>query len=113
MLQFSVLFCAGTLWGQAAVFNQYELEDGTLVTVQGEAPPPSAIEIPPSQEDVAAAEAAVAEQAAAVRALKEQQGLGNQVKQTRLLLGWYILPACIVPLFLQLKHLMLLSAAEL
>lgn len=47
--------------------------------MQGEAPAPSAVELPPSAEDVAAAEAAVAEQGAAVRALKEQQGLANQV----------------------------------
>lgn len=68
---------AGTPWGQAAVFNQYELEDGTIVTVQGEQVGPSSIEVPPSKEDVAAAEAAVQEQAAAVRALKEGQGLTN------------------------------------
>jgi hypothetical protein len=60
------------------VFRQYELEDGTLVTVQGEEPPQ--IQLPPSAEEVAAAEAAVAEQAAAVRALKEEQGLTNQVR---------------------------------
>lgn len=47
------------------------------MTVQGEQPGPSSIEVPPSQEDVAAAEAAVQEQAAAVRALKEGEGLGN------------------------------------
>jgi len=84
------LFCArclclllGTPWGQSAVFSQYELEDGTIVTVQGEQIGPSSIEIPPSQEDVAAAEAAVQEQAAAVRALKEGQGLGNQDPQVQ------------------------------
>lgn len=60
------------------MFRQYELEDGTLVTVQGEEPPQ--IQLPPSAEEVAAAEAAVAEQAAAVRALKEEQGLTNQVR---------------------------------
>lgn len=61
------------------MFKQYELEDGTVVTVQGQEPPPSSIEIPPSQEDVDAAAAAVQEQAAAVRQLKEEQGLSNQV----------------------------------
>lgn len=80
---FNVHELDGTLWGQSAVFTQYELEDGTVVTVQGEAPPPPAFEIPPSQEDVDAAEAAVAEQAAAVRALKEQQGLSNQDPQVQ------------------------------
>ena len=67
----------GTPWGQAAVFNQYELEDGTIVTVQGEQVGPSSIEVPPGDEEEAAAEAAVQEQAAAVRALKEGQGLTN------------------------------------
>lgn len=74
---------AGTPWGQSAVFSQYELEDGTIVTVQGEQVAPSSIEVPPSQEDVAAAEAAVQEQAAAVRALKEGQGLTNADPQVQ------------------------------
>jgi hypothetical protein len=47
------------------------------VTVQGDAPP--AVELPPTEEDLAAAEAAVTEQGAAVRALKEERGLTNQV----------------------------------
>lgn len=68
---------AGELWGQAAVFNKYELEDGTEVTVQGDAAPVS--EAPPTEEDIQAAEAAVQEQAATVRSLKEGQGLTNQV----------------------------------
>eukprot|EP00882_Tetradesmus_deserticola_P009361 GHRQ01009880.1.p1 GENE.GHRQ01009880.1~~GHRQ01009880.1.p1 ORF type:complete len:360 (+),score=147.76 GHRQ01009880.1:56-1081(+) len=80
---FNVTELDGTLWGQAAVFNQYELEDGTVVTVQGQAPPPSAIEIPPSQEEVDAAAAAVQEQAVAVRQLKEAQGLPNQDPQVQ------------------------------
>lgn len=73
----------GTPWGQSAVFSQYELEDGSIVTVQGEEVGPSIIEVPPSQEDVAAAEAAVQEQAAAVRALKEGQGLTNADPQVQ------------------------------
>jgi hypothetical protein len=68
---------AGTPWGQAAVFSEYELEDGTVVRVQGDAPPQSSIELPPSEADVAAATAAATEQAAAVRALKEVRGLAN------------------------------------
>lgn len=80
---FNVTELDGTLWGQAAVFKQYELEDGTVVTVQGQEPPPSSIEIPPSQEDVDAAAAAVQEQAAAVRQLKEEQGLSNQDPQVQ------------------------------
>eukprot|EP00879_Flechtneria_rotunda_P019675 GHRR01020674.1.p1 GENE.GHRR01020674.1~~GHRR01020674.1.p1 ORF type:complete len:231 (+),score=83.46 GHRR01020674.1:689-1381(+) len=75
---FNVTELDGTLWGQAAVFKQYETEDGTVHTVQGEAPPPSAVEIPPSLEDVQAAGTAVQEQAATVRQLKEGQGLTNQ-----------------------------------
>lgn len=59
------------------MFKQYELEDGSIVTVQGEEPGPANIEMPPTQEDVTAAEAAVQEQAAAVRALKEERGLTN------------------------------------
>lgn len=65
------------------MFSKYELEDGTVVTVQGEQVAPSSIELPPSQEDVAAAEAAVQEQAAAVRALKEGQGLTNADPQVQ------------------------------
>lgn len=60
------------------MFDRYEEEDGTVVMVQGDAPP--AAELPPTEEDLAAAEAAVAEQAAAVRALKEQPGMTNQVR---------------------------------
>lgn len=83
-----MLFCAhvpsaGTPWGQSAVFSKYELEDGTVVSVQGEQVAPSSIELPPSQEDMAAAEAAVQEQAAAVRALKEGQGLTNADPQVQ------------------------------
>ena len=48
-----------------------------MVKVEGEAPPP--VEMPPTEEELAAAEAAVVEQAAAVRALKEEGGLTNQV----------------------------------
>ena len=48
-----------------------------MVRVQGDAPPQSSIELPPSEADVAAATAAATEQAAAVRALKEVRGLAN------------------------------------
>ncbi|KIZ05842.1 hypothetical protein MNEG_2119 [Monoraphidium neglectum] len=73
---FNVSEITGDLYGQAVVFSQYEEEDGSLVTVQGDAPP--AVELPPTEEDLAAAEAAVTEQGAAVRALKEERGLTNQ-----------------------------------
>jgi len=53
-------------------------QDGTTVTVQGDAPPPA--ELPPTEEDLQAAEAAVAVQAAAVRVLKEETGLTNKVR---------------------------------
>jgi hypothetical protein len=72
------MHAAGELWGQAAVFRAYELEDGTLVTIQGEAPPQ--LELPPSQEDVDKAEAAVQQQADLVRVLKEGKGLTNKVR---------------------------------
>lgn len=54
-----------------------------MITPQGEQPAPSSIELPPSLEDVQSAEAAVQEQAAAVRALKESQGLTNQDPQVQ------------------------------
>ncbi|KAI8470894.1 MAG: MEKHLA domain-containing protein [Monoraphidium minutum] len=73
---FNVREITGDLYGQATVFEQYEEEDGTLVTVQGDAPP--AVELPPTEEELAAAEAAVVEQGAAVRALKEGKGLTNK-----------------------------------
>jgi hypothetical protein len=82
-LQCTLLCCCdcasppGTPWGQAAVIRQYQLEDGTLITPQGEQPQPSSVELPPSLEEVQAAQAAVQEQGAAVRALKEGQGLTN------------------------------------
>ena len=75
----AVLAFTGELWGQAVVFKGYELEDGTLVTIQGEAPPQ--IELPPTQEDVDKAEAAVQQQAELVRSLKEGKGLTNKVRR--------------------------------
>jgi hypothetical protein len=72
--------CSGDKIGQAAVFNQYELEDGTVVQVTSEAWQPATIELPPSEEDILAAEADVEIQAAAVRDLKESQGRTNQVR---------------------------------
>jgi hypothetical protein len=53
-------------------------KDGTLVTVEGDAPP--AVEAPPTEEDLVAAADAVAAQAALVRSLKEERGLTNQVR---------------------------------
>lgn len=69
---FNVSDLSGELWGQAVVFDEYETADGRKVKVSvaaagGEAATPAALE---------AAEAAVAEQAAAVRALKDS-GKGN------------------------------------
>lgn len=52
-------------------------QDGTVVSVQGDAPP--APELPPTDDELQAATDAVAAQAAAVRELKEAKGLGNQV----------------------------------
>ena len=116
MIQFfaALLSKSGEKIGQAAVFNQYELEDGTVVQVTSEAWQPARvdfraqyylgygncftlisvsyskckserflpyrqIELPPSEEDILSAEAAVEEQAAVVRSLKEGQGRTNQV----------------------------------
>jgi hypothetical protein len=53
-------------------------QDGTLVTVQGDAPP--AVQLPPTEEDLQAAADAVTAQAALVRSLKEERGLTNQVR---------------------------------
>jgi hypothetical protein len=69
---FNVSDLSGELWGQAVVFDEYETADGRKVKVSvaaagGEAATPAALE---------AAEAAIAEQAAAVRALKDS-GKGN------------------------------------
>ncbi|GAX75463.1 hypothetical protein CEUSTIGMA_g2906.t1 [Chlamydomonas eustigma] len=74
---FNVVDFTGDKIGQAAVFNQYELEDGTVVQVTGDVWQPAEIEVPPSAGDVEAAEVAVEEQAAAVRHLKEALGKTN------------------------------------
>jgi hypothetical protein len=62
------LIFAGELLGQAACFDTITLEDGTVVKL--DVPPVATVE------EIAAAEAAVAEQGAAVRALKAA-GRGN------------------------------------
>ncbi|GAB4816513.1 hypothetical protein N2152v2_003559 [Parachlorella kessleri] len=69
---FNVEAPSGDLKGQAVVIPEWEYEDGTRGGVGG--PAGSA---PPTPEDIQAAEAAVQEQAAAVRQLKEDQGLTN------------------------------------
>lgn len=74
------------------MFNKYELEDGTVVQVQGleasssssggeqeaAGAAPAALPIP-SPEELEAAEAAVKEQADRIRAMKEVEGLKNAV----------------------------------
>ncbi|GLC38930.1 hypothetical protein PLESTB_000462500 [Pleodorina starrii] len=82
---FNIMDRQGTKLGQAAVFQRYELEDGRVVEItaapreaEAEGEGEGGLGGIPSPEEMAAAEAAVAEQAAAVRALKEQQGLSNQ-----------------------------------
>ncbi|PNH12396.1 hypothetical protein TSOC_000702 [Tetrabaena socialis] len=79
---FNIVDRQGTKLGQAAMFSRYELESGLVMTVTA-APREEEEEEAgtggvPTPEDMAAAEAAVAEQAAHVRALKEVQGLTNQ-----------------------------------
>lgn len=59
--------------GQAAWFDSYTLEDGTVVRCGNPADVAEA-----SPEALAAAEAAVEEQAAAVRTLKQQDGMTNK-----------------------------------
>ena len=71
---FNVSDLSGDLWGQAVVFDEYETEDGRKVKVVAGGSSGSAAAASP--EALAAAEAAVAEQGAAVRALKDS-GKGN------------------------------------
>ncbi|KAG2448270.1 hypothetical protein HYH02_006854 [Chlamydomonas schloesseri] len=79
---FNLMDRSGTKMGQAAVFSQYETEDGVVHTIKGSEPDAeeeAAAAGPsiPTPEEIEAAEAAVAEQAAHVRSLKEVQGLQN------------------------------------
>ncbi|KXZ44265.1 hypothetical protein GPECTOR_70g496 [Gonium pectorale] len=82
---FNIMNREGTKLGQAAVFSAYEREDGTVVEItagaadaEPEAEARPAQPAIPTPEDLQAAEAAVAEQAASVRYLKESAGLSNQ-----------------------------------
>ncbi|GIL72948.1 hypothetical protein Vretifemale_3190 [Volvox reticuliferus] len=80
---FNIMDREGNKLGQAAVFYRYELEDGREVQItgvpqeEGEGLDDGALDIP-TPEQIQAAEAAIAEQAAHVRFLKEEQGLSNQ-----------------------------------
>ena len=81
---FNVEAPSGELVGQAAVIRAWEWEDGTKggegVAEEGEgagAAGSDAALAAATPDDLAAAEAAVAEQAARVRGLKEEGGLGN------------------------------------
>eukprot|EP00198_Chlamydomonas_reinhardtii_P002501 XP_001691837.1 predicted protein [Chlamydomonas reinhardtii] len=79
---FNLIDRSGTKIGQAAVFSQYETEDGVVHTIKGSEPDveeeaAAAGPAIPTPEEIEAAEAAVAEQAAHVRSLKEVQGLQN------------------------------------
>ncbi len=76
---FNVIDFSGDKIGQAAVFKQYELEDGTVIQVTSEPWQLPKVYHPPSEDEVSAAEIAVAQQGDVVRNLKEIQGLGNQV----------------------------------
>lgn len=77
-LIFDVSNIGGELLGQAVKFSTVEKEDGELVILD----PATAAALEklrvPSEEEVAAAQAAVEEQGAFVRNLKEGQGLNNQ-----------------------------------
>jgi hypothetical protein len=71
---------AGAIVGQAACFDEYELEDGTVVKVGARA----ASEVTaPSDADLEAAEAAVKQQGEKVRALKQVEGRGNDDLQVQ------------------------------
>jgi hypothetical protein len=73
---FNVSDLSGELWGQAVVFDEYETEDGRKVKVSASAASAAASGGGAGGESLQELEAAVAEQAAAVRALKEA-GKGN------------------------------------
>lgn len=83
---FNVIDFSGEKIGQCAVFDQYQTEDGTVVKVRatGEGWKAPEIELPPSEADIQAAEAAVEAQAGVVRTLKEgPPALGNQDPQVQ------------------------------
>lgn len=83
---FNVLDFSGEKIGQCAVFDEYKTEEGVVVKVSAgsEAWKAPEVELPPSEEDVQTAEAAVEAQAAWVRSLKEgPQALGNQDAQVQ------------------------------
>lgn len=67
------------LQGQAAVFNEYETEDGTVMVIQGELAPRRLVELPPTEEEIAAAQQLATDAEELVRELKDTRGLGNTV----------------------------------
>jgi phosphatidylserine/phosphatidylglycerophosphate/cardiolipin synthase-like enzyme len=67
---------AGVVVGQAARFDEYKLEDGTVINFARQAAL-GALPESVSDEELTAAEEAVAEQAAHVRQLKDAEGLSN------------------------------------
>eukprot|EP00892_Ulva_mutabilis_P004439 jgi/Ulvmu1/2367/UM013_0215.1 len=64
----------GVVMGQAAWFDSYKLEDGTVVTFDADGDAPTEA----SPEALAEAKAAVEAQADVVRSLKRQEGLSNK-----------------------------------
>ncbi|KAG1668165.1 hypothetical protein FOA52_005157 [Chlamydomonas sp. UWO 241] len=76
---FNVIDFSGDQVGQAAIFSEYVNKDGKTVKVKAtawQAAPPA--DLPPSEEEVAAAEAAVEEWGVYIRALKTDHGRGNK-----------------------------------
>lgn len=65
---------SGKIMGEAAVFDSWEYDDGTIAGPGA----PVADPLPPTADELAVAEAAVAAQAEVVRQLKQDQGLGNK-----------------------------------
>lgn len=80
---FNIVDFSGEKIGQAAAFREYELEDGTVVQITSEPWQPPEVKLPPTEDELRAAEAAVDQQAELVRSLKQGQGLSNQDPQVQ------------------------------
>lgn len=61
------------------MFNEYETEDGTVMVIQGELEPRRLVELPPTEEEISAAQQRATDAEEVVRELKDGQGLGNTV----------------------------------
>ncbi|MEW5301954.1 MAG: hypothetical protein WDW38_008578 [Sanguina aurantia] len=84
---FNVVDAAGVLQGQAAVFNEYETEDGTVMVIQGELAPRRLVELPPTEEEIAAAQQLATDAEELVRELKDTRGLVNTDPEVQAAVG--------------------------